>query len=188
MAFFIVTCLVVGFQNCAQNGANLSADLGSGDLASQAPSADAAFLESTPEVTFVEIPQYQTLGKTSSLTDSLEKRLVISTATGRIQLMDSKNAVHGVACLNFDDFSKFKKSIEGSAICAAGVTDAEICAMRYKPPYAVLFTGAQERISLGEELNSCGRGKVDLCGDIKKDFQEIIQHIELNWKSMACAD
>lgn len=188
MAFFIVTCLVVGFQNCAQNGANLSADPGAGDLASQAPAADAAFLESTPQVTFVEIPQHQIAGKTETSADVLEKRLVISASTGRIQLMDSKNAVHGVACLNFEDFSKFKKSIEGSAICAAGVTDAEICAMRYKPPYAVLFTGEQQRISLGEELNSCGRGKVDLCGDIKKDFQEIIQHIELNWKSMACAD
>lgn len=186
MAFFIVTCLVVGFQNCAQNG--LNSQLGSGDFASQAPSADAEFLESTPEVTFVEIPQYQVAGKTASLASALETRLVISTATGRIQLMDSKNSVHGVACLNFDDFNKFKKSIEGSAICAAGVTEAEICAMRYKPPYAVLFTGAQERISLGEELNSCGRGKVDLCGDIKQDFQAIIQHIELNWKSMACAD
>lgn len=186
-------CLVLGFQNCTQS--SLSGDDGAvADVSvslpssSNAPSVGSADMSSTTaKVTYVEIPNVvgdvEGLQKASS--QDGDYRLVVSTQTGVIQLMDESNESLQTRCLDAGSLQELKTILSGSSVCAKSVPDDVMCAMRYKPSYAALYAN-ENRIKLGEEQDSCGRGQKDLCGGVATVFQAYIDHLRLHWTEMNC--
>lgn len=185
-------CLVLGFQNCTQSSLN-GGDSAVGDVAvslpssSSSPSAESADLSSTTaKVTYVEIPNVvddvEGLQKISSRSSY---RLVVSTQTGVIQLMDDANESLQTRCLDAASLQELKTILSGSSVCAKSVPNDVMCAMRYKPSYAALYAN-ENRIKLGEEQDSCGRGHKDLCGGVATVFQAYIDHLRQHWTEMNC--
>lgn len=186
-----VVCLILGFQNCSQNGLQ-SNDLSSGDVAiSFAPSPNSGASGTTAKVTYIEVPNIENQISSQKITDSSSalsaQRLVVSTQTGAIELVDDSNTVLQQRCLGASDLEELKTILSGSNICSAAAKSAEqICGMSYKAAYASLYANEQ-RVKLGEELDTCGTGKKDLCGSLAEVFQAYISHLRLHWQEMNCA-
>lgn len=181
-------CLILGFQNCSQSSLQSSDMASSGELTVNVPPAggtDAGL--SSAKVTYVEIPNIAEEGASVSAkaTELTPFRLVISTDSGKIQLMDDSNAVLEERCLGSAQLSELKTILSGSSVCAAAAVEADVCAMRYKPAYASLYAN-EKRVNLGEEKDSCGTGRQDLCGGLADVFQAYVSHVRANWSSMSC--
>lgn len=185
--FFAVTtalCLVLGFQNCSQS--NLNGDVLSVSANPYAPSSEKGG-EVVNNVSLIEIPnadQAQT-GTQAKAADLSPSRLVISPQTGVIQLMDDANAVLDEKCLSAADLNELNTILSGSSICSASATESEICGMVYKPAYASLMSN-NALVNLGEELDSCGNGRKDLCGELATVFQNYVSHIKAHYQEMNC--
>jgi hypothetical protein len=180
--------LVLAFQNCGRQG--LQADgTGSGDVAVTLPQSGAAATSNeavAAKVTYIEIPDVADLSAAQKAADQVgDSRLVISLQSGKIQLMDSSNNVLQQRCLASSDLGELKTILSGSKICEAQVAQDAICAMRMKMGYASLYAD-EKRVNLGEEMDSCGRGRKDLCGELSSVFKAYVSHVKANWTEMHC--
>lgn len=189
LALAFMFSLILGFQNCSQSSLQPEGVL-SGDVAvtlpqsGVSPTSDAAV---AAKVTYVEIPNVTDSNLApQKLSDVVSPhRLVISLQTGVIQLMDEANAPLEQRCLSASSLDELKTILSGASICAAQVTSADICAMSYKPAYASLYAN-ESRVLLGEERDSCGTGRKDLCGALAEVFQAYVSHVKANWSEMNC--
>lgn len=186
-----IVCLIIGFQNCSPSAVQL-ADNSSTDISVFVPgvSADGSLSNSNKtvsKVTFVEIPNIAmdeaSVRAKSSVPSS--DRLVISLQSGSVHLLDEKNEVLEKRCLNSSQLQELKTILGGSSVCAIKATKADVCGQRYKAGYAALYAD-DDRINLGEEMDSCGNGKKDLCGSLGEVFQNYISFVRQNWTGMAC--
>ncbi|MEN0058406.1 MAG: hypothetical protein AAGB31_06190 [Bdellovibrio sp.] len=185
LALMTMFCLVLGFQNCSQSNLQNAGDL-SGDVSVIIPSEVGAS-ESQSTVTYVEIPEVSAESSVSSKASSeaLAGRLVISMQSGSIQLMDDANNVLSQRCLDSSRLKELKTILSGSSICATEVSADQICAMRMKSAYASLYAD-ERRVNLGEEMDSCGRGKKDLCGGLADVFRSYVSYVRAHWAEMEC--
>lgn len=183
LALGTMFCLVLGFQNCSQSSLQGSA---SEDVSINLSSAGGTggVENATGKVTYVEVPftdnqesfQQKAIGSS---------RLVISLASGEIQTMDDTNAVLDRRCLSAAHLEELKTILAGSSVCEAAKNNADMCAMRYKPGYASLFVN-EKRVNLGEELDSCGRGRKDLCGAATDVFKAYLDFVKTHLSEMSC--
>jgi len=182
-----MVCLVLGFQNCSQNGLQTLSESSSDVSINVPPSVDGSENSGTPaKVTYVEIPNIS--DESSSAQKPVELtpyRLVISVDSGEISLLDDSNAVLQKRCLNAGSLTELKTILSGSSVCAATASQAEVCAQSYKPGYASLYVN-DKRINLGEEFDSCGRGRKDLCGQVTDVFQAYVDYVKAHWAEMSC--
>lgn len=191
LALISATCLILGFQNCAQS--NLQSGVGiTSDVAITAPKNNLSTGEDssgvTAKVTFVEIPNMEQSGSSLQKAYSGEPtqyRLVVSLQSGTISLMDNKNESLEKRCLSSSSLQELKAILSGSSICADTVSSEALCAQVYSPGYASLYAD-DERINLGEKYDSCGNGHRDLCGGVADVFQNYISHLRQNWADMSC--
>nr|WP_295900074.1 hypothetical protein [uncultured Bdellovibrio sp.] len=189
LALVATLCLVLGFQNCAQNQMQ-SLDMASNEVSVNLPPQSSNGESSTPtagKVTYVEIPNISEDGAVAQKASEVTPyRLVISLQSGSIQLMDDSNAVLQKRCLDSGSLQELKTILTGANICAASApADDQICAMKYQPGYASLFVN-EKRVNLGEEQDSCGRGRKDLCGALTDVFQAYVSHVKQHWTEMNC--
>lgn len=177
--------LVLAFQNCGRQGLQ-SDGAGSGDVAVTLPQNGVAVAADSAKVTYIEIPEVaDTSGQQKIVGEEGDGRLVISLQSGKIQLMDSANNVLQQRCLAPSDLGELKTILSGSKICEAQVAQDAICAMQMKMGYASLYAD-EKRVNLGEELDSCGRGRKDLCGELSNVFKAYVSHVKANWVEMHC--
>ncbi|KHD89055.1 MAG: hypothetical protein OM95_05485 [Bdellovibrio sp. ArHS] len=190
LALIGILCLVLGFQNCSQSSLQGQGDLASNDVSINMPPqiVEDGNASAPKAVTYIEIPNIAD-GETSFSSKAIEAtpyRLVISTESGSIQLVDDANAVLENRCLSAGNLEELKTILSGSSICEAQTQDDDqICSMRYKPWYAALYVN-EERVKLGEERDSCGKGRKDLCGALTDVFQAYVAHLRLHWSEMNC--
>ncbi|WII70650.1 hypothetical protein QJS83_09285 [Bdellovibrio sp. 22V] len=186
MALISVLCLILGFQNCSQSAFN-PAGLEANEVSISLPPSVEGEEPSSSKVTYVEIPnmQDQSSGIAAKASELTPYRLVISTATGRIQLMDDANEILQEKCLSSSDLQELQTILSGSSVCAQPEVEADMCAARYTPPYASLYAN-EKRVNLGEARDSCGKGRKDLCGGLTEVFQAYISHVKSGWTSMNC--
>ncbi|WP_413613020.1 hypothetical protein [Bdellovibrio sp. HCB-110] len=189
LALIATLCLVLGFQNCAQNTmqtSDLTANEVSVNLPPSSSNGEEASSGASGKVTYVEIPnisdEASVSGKATELTPY---RLVISVQSGSIDLVDDTNAVLQKRCLDSGSLQELKTILGGASICAAANADGEICAMKYTPGYASLYVN-EKRVNLGEEQDSCGKGRKDLCGALTDVFQAYVSHVKQHWTEMNC--
>lgn len=185
LAVVSMLCLVLGFQNCSQS--SLQSGAGSVDSSQVAISVPNQSGESSSQkVTYVEIPNISEDSSVAQKTAELSPyRLVISVQNGSIQLMDESNNVLQKRCLKSSDLQELQTILAGSSVCAVGSSAADVCAARYKAGYASLYAN-EKRINLGEERDSCGNGKKDLCGELADVFQNYVSHLRSGWSEMNC--
>ncbi len=193
LALLSTVGLVVAFQNCSQE------TLTSSTLGSESFKSSEVFitlpdaLESKAKIDFVEIPDIQSNSveqkvsvRADSATEEASYRLVISTESGALQILDQSNFVMDRGCLSISDLKELLTILSGSRICQRQLSKEDLaCAQVYKAGYASLYSD-DRKISLGEEYDSCGNGKKDLCGDLSKVFQAYVAHIKANWPQMSC--
>ncbi|MEK2644133.1 hypothetical protein [Bdellovibrio sp. BCCA] len=194
LALVATLCLVLGFQNCAQNQMQ-SLDLAASDVSVNLPpqssngdsSTGGSSVSTAGKVTYVEIPNISEDGSVAQKASPVTPyRLVISLQSGSIQLMDDSNAVLQKRCLDSGSLQELKTILGGANICAASApAEDQICAMKYQPGYASLFVN-EKRVNLGEEQDSCGRGRKDLCGALTDVFQAYVSHVKQHWTEMDC--
>lgn len=182
------SCLILGFQNCTQSSLQDSQLASLNEVAVTLPGAGGESGSSeSAKVTYVEIPNVseniENVAAKSS--DISPYRLVIAASSGRIQLVDQMNSVLEERCLSEESLAELKNILSGSSVCAAPVQEADMCAMRYTPAYASLYAN-EKRVNLGEEKDSCGTGRQDLCGGLAEVFQAYVAHIRANWADMSC--
>lgn len=174
-------CLILGFQNCSQQN-NLSEEgsLGAASGALASP-ADAS------KITYVEIMESPLVPTVSNKVGSVsaESRLLISPKTGEIHAVDSLNKVLDTKCLSAADLATLNQILNSASICKMPVTKADMCATRYIPAYAALVLG-QERINLGEQRDSCGYGRQEICGSLGEVFRDFVSHVRENIDNMKC--
>lgn len=179
--------LIVAFQNCSQETLTSSAEnMKATDVAITLPGENAQ----AAKVSFVEIPDITANDHQAKIGASLGEeesyRLVISVDSGALQILDRANAVMDRGCLSQSDLQELKTILGGSRICQAdSVAADQMCSQVYRPGYASLYADEQ-RISLGEQMDSCGRGKKDLCGELSNVFKAYVAHLKLNWSQMSC--
>lgn len=179
--------LIVAFQNCSQETLTSSSnDFNSNEVAVTLPGDE----KQSAKITFVEIPDLPVAESMAKLGQSLRNeeeafKLVISVESGALQILDQGNAVMDKGCLSSSDLEELKSILGGSRICKSQASQQEICAQIYKPGYAALYAD-DDKISLGEERDSCGNGKQDLCGELSSVFQAYVAHIKNNWSKMSC--
>lgn len=188
LALTAMLALVISFQNCSQSslsGSTEDAVTVTLPLGNSVNSRTGG--ESVAAVTYIEIPNVaDAIAGQQKLSDGeVDSRLVVSLQSGTIQLMDSANSVLQMRCLNSSDLEELKTILAGSKICEKQVAVDDMCAMRMKEGYASLYANEQ-RVKLGEEFDSCGRGRKDLCGDLATVFQNYISHVKANWADMNC--
>lgn len=187
-----VVCLILGFQNCSQPNGFQSSELSASDVTiSFAPNSTPGTVAATAKVTYVEVPDVESPIASQKIADppvaSSSHRLVISTQNGAIDLVDDSNTVLQQRCLSSSDLEELKTILSGSNICSAAAKAADqVCGMSYKAAYASLYADEQ-RVKLGEELDTCGTGKKDLCGSLSEVFQAYVSHLRLHWQEMNCA-
>lgn len=186
--FFALTtllCLVLGFQNCSQSALQNGESLGTNSVAVSLPSSNQG--QSSAKVTYVEIPGADQVQSASSqkAADVSANRLVVSLQTGVMQLMDDSNAVLATHCLSASSLNELNTILSGSSICDAKASSGDVCGMRYKPAYASLYAD-DSRVKLGEEQDSCGTGRKDLCGDMANVFQNYVSYVKAHWQEMNC--
>ena len=183
-ALSAIVILVLSFQNCGE-----SMQQGMGNFSSTGVNVgipNQASMSSA-RVTDIEIPH---IADASSLPSKITEdygpyRLLVSLESGDIQLLDESNNVLQRRCLGSNELNEAKTILADSKICETSVQSDQVCGMRYKYAYASLYAD-DKRVSLGEEQDSCGRGKKDLCGGLASVFQAYISHIKANWDSMSC--
>nr|BFD58328.1 hypothetical protein CKG001_04350 [Bdellovibrio sp. CKG001]BFD61757.1 hypothetical protein BdHM001_04380 [Bdellovibrio sp. HM001]BFD65581.1 hypothetical protein HAGR004_06030 [Bdellovibrio sp. HAGR004] len=180
-------CLIVGFQNCSQSALQTSEMASMNDVSVIVPPAAGG--ESPTEaskVTYVEIPNISEDGAVSAKASEVSPyRLVIAIDSGKIHLVDDGNNILQERCLGSANLAELKTILSGSSVCAAPVKSNDICAMKYTPAYASLYAD-EKRVNLGEEKDSCGRGRQDLCGGLADVFQAYVAHVRANWSDMSC--
>jgi hypothetical protein len=192
LALLSSVCLIVAFQNCSQetltSTSTGSESLKSSDVLVTLPDAS----ESKAKIDFVEIPDIQSdaVAQKASLSVSPEGadsyRLVISVESGVLQILDQSNSVMDRGCLSASDLQELQTILSGSRICQRLLQQEDLmCAQVYKASYVSLYSD-DKKISLGEERDSCGNGKKDLCGDLSKVFQAYVAHIRTHWSKMSC--
>lgn len=185
-ALITMLCLVLGFQNCSKSALQNSEGLDGNSVTVSLPSGNGS--QSAAKVTYVEIPnadlsQAVSAAKASAAISS--NRLVISVQSGIIQLMDDSNAVLEKRCLSSASLNELNTILSGSSVCAAKVASGDVCGMRYKEAYASLYAD-ENRVKLGEEQDSCGTGRKDLCGEMANVFQNYVSHVKAHWLEMNC--
>lgn len=190
LAVVATLCLILGFQNCSQSSLEAGEGL-NGKIAVSIHSPESVVDAVNASVTYLEIPQSDesiSVGVSAKASSSAAGalRLVVSTQTGKISLVDAKNEVFEERCLSSEDLQEMKTILAGSSICSKVVSEDTMCAMSYTPAYVSLYAN-EERIQLGEKMDSCGTGSKDLCGGLADVFQSYVGHIKANWESMACA-
>ncbi|WP_347356059.1 hypothetical protein [Bdellovibrio sp.] len=180
-------CLIVGFQNCSQSALQTSEMASMNDVSVIVPPAAGGSSSSeASKVTYIEIPNISEDGAVSAKISEVSMyRLVIATESGKIHLVDDANNILQERCLGSANLAELKTILSGSSVCAAPVKSADICAMKYTPAYAALYAN-EKRVNLGEEKDSCGRGRQDLCGGLADVFQAYVAHVRANWADMSC--
>lgn len=184
LALGTMLMLVLAFQNCGRQGlqADGTAGGGRGDVGVTLPLGGSA----EAKVTYIEIPNVADASSQQKVVEDFsESRLVISLQSGVIQLMDNSNNVLKQRCLPESDLGELKTILAGSKVCEAKVPSDAICSMRLKFPYASLYAD-EKRVNLGEEQDSCGRGRKDLCGDLANVFKAYVSHVKAHWGEMGC--
>lgn len=187
LAAFVVT---LGFQNCSPHsmdsgliGGDSSLTFGDTSLPSMAGASDSILNEAQ----LLEIPQVsfssdKGLEKTSS---SEAYTLRINLSTGAIELVDrGDSSVLASRCLSLNSRDEVMAILRSSQLCEQGRSD-KLCAQRYTPEYANLVANGKV-IPLGEEFDSCGSGKKDLCGDSASVLKGFIGFVKSNWQDMTC--
>lgn len=187
LALTTMFCLVLGFQNCSQSSlqdstlagadVNVNLPLGSGGEAGDKTSG---------KVTYVEIPNVAADSSVQQKAGEIY-RLIISVNSGEIQAVDDANTLLEKRCLSSAHLQELKTILSGSSVCEKASAVADQCAMRYKPGYASLFVN-EKRVNLGEELDSCGRGRKDLCGAATDVFKAYLDYVKMHWNEMECAE
>lgn len=188
LALITTLCLILGFQNCQSTmqpeGMSSSNEV-SVTLPAVASGGGSSSGSTVGKVTYVEVPNISDSTSASQKTADLTPyRLVISVQTGTIQLMDDSNAVMETRCLDSGSLQELKTILSGASVCAAQAS-GDICAMRYTPGYASLYVN-ESRVNLGEQKDSCGTGRLDLCGGLNDVFQSYVTHVKQNWTQMNC--
>ncbi len=183
-AVSLIVILVLSFQNCEQ-----SARSGYGTLSSTGVQVGIPDQSSQSRVTITEfeIPNVaDSAGVSSKSTEGFGPyRLLVSLENGELELLDSDNNILQKRCLSESELSEGKTILADSKICETKVQSDLVCGMRFKYAYASLYSEDQ-RVALGEEQDTCGRGKKDLCGGLAKVFQAYVSHIRANWAQMNC--
>lgn len=187
LALGTMFCLVLGFQNCSQSSLQDST-LAGADVTVNLPSGSGGSVsdKSVGKVTYVEIPNVVNDFSVQQKAGEIY-RLVISVNSGEIQAVDDKNSLLEKRCLSSEHLQELKTILGGSSVCEAASSAAEQCAMRYKAGYASLFVN-EKRLNLGEELDSCGRGRKDLCGAATDVFKAYLDFVKQHWDQMECAE
>lgn len=186
--FFAVTmilCLVLGFQNCSKSALQSSENLGNNNVTVSLPSSGEG--KTVANVTYIEIPNAERPQDSLKISEvvPISGRLVISLQTGVMQLVDDSNAVLEKRCLSGSSLNELNTILGGSSICATASPSSDICGMSYKPAYASLYAD-DTRVKLGEEQDTCGTGKKDLCGDLAPVFQAYVSYVKAHWQEMNC--
>lgn len=186
LAAAAVLLLILGFQNCSQKSLQVDGSVASSEVTVSLPQGGGE-ATSVAKVTYVEIPEIADSANAyqKASVGSGSERLVISLDSGVIQLMDDANNALDKRCLSSSDLEELKNILAGSRICEAQVPGDAICAMRMKTAYASLFANEQ-RVNLGEERDSCGTGRKDLCGQLSDVFQAYVTHVKEHWSEMNC--
>ncbi len=175
-------CLIIGFQNCAQQGADGVSDISGGS---------SVVLSSTEasKISYVEVPaavsSIQDLQKTSSASVASDARLLVSPKTGVIHIVDSLNNKLDEKCLSSDDLARLQELLANASVCQMPVAKADVCATKYTPAYASLVLG-QSRVSLGEERDSCGYGRQEICGELGDVFKTFVSYVRSSYSQMEC--
>lgn len=184
LAAVSMLCLVLGFQNCSQSSLQGSAEQASSQVAISVPSQNGESASQT--VTYIEVPNIsEDSGVAQKASELTPYRLVVSVNSGSIQLMDESNNVIEKRCLDSAQLQELQTILAGSSVCAVQASSAEVCAMKYTPGYASLYAN-EKRINLGEQRDSCGNGKKDLCGGLANVFQNYVSFLRSNWSEMNC--
>ncbi|MGZ3771145.1 MAG: hypothetical protein ACXVCA_15120, partial [Bdellovibrio sp.] len=182
----IVLFLLLGFQNCSQS--NLSGGAGSAGVSSFSPPSEKNGVAVT-NVSYIEIPNAEPTTATAlsqKMDSSSSQRLMVSPQTGKIQLVDDADSVLAERCLSSADLNELNTILSSSSVCSApAAPSSEICGMSYKPAYASLVAD-NTSFDLGEEKDSCGTGKKDLCGDLASVFQNYVAYVKAHFQEMAC--
>ncbi|NUN06469.1 MAG: hypothetical protein HUU57_11990 [Bdellovibrio sp.] len=180
-------CLVLGFQNCSQSslqdsvlaGPDVNINLPTGNVPESGE-------PTSGKVTYVEIPNVVSDFAAQQKAGEIY-RLVISMNSGEIQAVDDRNTLLEKRCLSKSHLDELKTILSGSSVCEAVSSAADQCAMRYKAGYASLFVN-EKRVNLGEELDSCGRGRKDLCGATTDVFKAYLDLVRNHWAQMECEE
>lgn len=195
LAAVAVFCLVLGFQNCSQNSMHGDDFSSSSDNIINVPApvnagGDGSTSNSTTtpaKVTYVEIPNIVDSSSSSSQKAAVVSpyRLVVSTQSGSIQLMDDANDVLQTRCLSAGSLQELKNILTGASVCSKAIPDVDVCSAVYTPGYASLFADGK-RVNLGESRDSCGTGRKDLCGTMTDVFQGYVAYLKAHWSEMEC--
>lgn len=183
-ALITILSLVLGFQNCGQSGLESGGSLGTNKISVTLPQLGQG--KAVADVTYIEIPEADQAGSSQKLSGEIStNRLVISIQTGVIQLTDDTNAVLEKRCLSAASLNELHTILGGSTVCAAAPPSSEMCGERYKPAYVSLYAD-EARVNLGEEQDSCGTGRKDLCGDLATVFQNYVSYVKSHYMEMNC--
>lgn len=176
-------CLMLGFQNCARTG---TTDMLSVD------SMETVIFDShgSDDLSYVEVPanaEETTVWKKVAGQTVLkgDQRLLISPKSGDIYLVDNMNTDLGKHCLSPDDHRRLQEILANISVCQMPIEKAEICAARYVPAYASLVFG-DNRVSLGEQRDSCGYGRQEICGQQSDIFKSFVSYVRANFTDMSC--
>ncbi|MFS4458493.1 hypothetical protein [Bdellovibrio sp. HCB2-146] len=162
-----VLCLILGFQNCSQSSLSSEPEAG----ASGTPSTKVGDLES---VSLVE------------LTSNEASQWILDVESGELRYTSAQGQVSARRCLSDDDKAELKALLEGASICKSEVPADAICTMQYSPGYAILVSDSAERTALGEKLDGCGRGAIEICGVKGTAFKAFLSHLSKDINSMSC--
>jgi len=189
----ITFCLVIGFQNCAQNklsdstGANA---FGNPTEVTPAEKMDVSQTETVevPESSYLEAQLQPAIAQSKPTSTFASHHLEIDAKTGVIHVYDqNEDLVAGVQyCLNSQDLEDLKGILATAKICdgTASADDQVNCSMDYTYPYAkLLFVNAE--VSLGESTSGCSKGP-DLCGQQKDMLQSFLANLQTNLSSKTC--
>lgn len=187
LAAIVVT---LAFQNCSPH--SMDSGLITRD-SSSLTFGDTSLPRLTPldsildEVKILEIPRVSFSSdddpEKTGLNDAYALR--VDLMTGMIDLVDRNDAsVLASRCLSLTSRDEVVTILQSSQLCEQGRPD-KLCAQRYTPEYASLIANAKV-IPLGEELDSCGSGKKDLCGESAVMLKGFIKFVKSNWQDMSC--
>lgn len=171
----IAGCLILGFQNCSQNGL-VQTDLASSNLSIVAPVPGSMGDSSSEDSASVD----------SVLIPSPEGVLTVQADSGKISLVDENDQVLEVACLGSQELVELQSYLKSYNLCGKPAVSADtMCAQSYTKGYASLMIGEQ-KMNLGESFDSCGRGFKDFCGDQAQSFRGLAVYIQKNFHSLSC--
>ncbi|MFZ4405565.1 MAG: hypothetical protein ACOYOK_15835 [Pseudobdellovibrionaceae bacterium] len=187
---FLMSILVLAFQNCTETKSNSeeatssgSTDLGNSNLVNAKSEELAQVQKVEIELPAQPVSRADVVANNQKL-DRSALLVTIDIESKEIEISDSESGQlidNQKRCLSADEKEELLSILQTADLCKAKdqqtvTNDGQLCTALYKAPYASLIKANGDDLRLGEAFNGC-EVKQDLCGDHSSMLKGFIQHL-----------